>query len=351
MDKDTNRLDYIDILKGFGIILMVLGHMWFGHFNYETYLYAFHMPLFFLISGYLFKAPENLGVSIRKKMRSLLVPYFVFGFIYFFAWLILNYPSAGDWPYHLKGVLLLSVEGIPYESALWFLMVLFWVWLLYTLLQRSIKDPWVLALVVILISAVGSLWGNHVPFLLPWGWQNAMAVLLFFWLGHQFRSLQERSPVLHSWEVRPPRKKVWILIIVLIVNAALIYQNGKIDLRTQNWRNIPLTYFNAVTAVWGFSELFKCAVQKFKANILPFRILRRIGQYSIVWLCLNHRVIFLAKRILHAIPLNIQSNLLSDVIIIVLSLVMLYLIAEIFMRTPLKLLVGKKWTRKQVVNN
>jgi len=41
-----NRILFIDVLKGFGIIVMVLGHM---HFNllFNKFIYAFHMPLFF----------------------------------------------------------------------------------------------------------------------------------------------------------------------------------------------------------------------------------------------------------------------------------------------------------------
>lgn len=47
-----NRVESIDVLKGIGILFMVLGHM---HFSviFIHYVYAFHMPLFFLISGYL----------------------------------------------------------------------------------------------------------------------------------------------------------------------------------------------------------------------------------------------------------------------------------------------------------
>lgn len=51
------RIEYIDIAKGTGIILMVLGHIPAFSNNYKfayKFIYAFHMPLFFIISGYLF---------------------------------------------------------------------------------------------------------------------------------------------------------------------------------------------------------------------------------------------------------------------------------------------------------
>lgn len=69
--KKQVRIDYIDIFRGFGIMLMLMGHVgyvkWFDHF-----FHAFHMPMFFCVSGMFF----NLKTwNIRKKIKSLLVPY------------------------------------------------------------------------------------------------------------------------------------------------------------------------------------------------------------------------------------------------------------------------------------
>lgn len=76
MLKDRDRT--LDLLKGVGIILMVLGHM---HFNasFERYIFGFHMPLFFVVSGYLYNNKRTLGKTILEKAKSLLIPYFVFG--------------------------------------------------------------------------------------------------------------------------------------------------------------------------------------------------------------------------------------------------------------------------------
>ncbi len=341
MEQNESRLDYIDILKGCGILLMVLGHMWFEQFDYETYIYAFHMPLFVLLSGYLYKTPGNLGAGLRRKMKSLLFPYFVFGMIYFFGYMIFAYQPGAEWAPYLKSIFLISVDGLPYESALWFLMALFWTWLIYVLLERACKDPWVLGILLILLGAVGSLWGSYVPFLLPWGIQNALAMLPFFGLGHLFRSLQGKSPILGAWERLSVAKRVFVLIIGLVVNGIFIYKNGKVDLRSQTWQMIPATYFNAVCAVWLWSEMVMCVLQKTKSDALPWRFLKRIGRYSIVWLCINHRVIWLAKRIVYRLPFQLPGNFLTDALIVVLSIVILYLLMELFMRTPLRVLFGK----------
>lgn len=46
------RLEEVDIQKGLLMILVVLGHSSFSHKNY---IYWFHMPVFFFISGFFFK--------------------------------------------------------------------------------------------------------------------------------------------------------------------------------------------------------------------------------------------------------------------------------------------------------
>lgn len=49
----TDRVDYIDIFRGIGILLMVMGHTnsFGGYFN--KFIHAFHVPMFFVIAGWL----------------------------------------------------------------------------------------------------------------------------------------------------------------------------------------------------------------------------------------------------------------------------------------------------------
>lgn len=53
MNEQVNRVSYIDFFKSIGILLMIMGHIGFGN-TFDIYIHAFHMPMFFFISGYLF---------------------------------------------------------------------------------------------------------------------------------------------------------------------------------------------------------------------------------------------------------------------------------------------------------
>ena len=82
----SKRIEYIDIARGIGILLVVLGHNDFAlvsPFAYKV-IYSFHMPLFFFLSGYFINPSIEFGEFIKKRFNSLLKPYlFTIFMIYF----------------------------------------------------------------------------------------------------------------------------------------------------------------------------------------------------------------------------------------------------------------------------
>ncbi len=356
MNTGTKRLDYIDALKGFGILLVVLGHMHFGYDNCTKYIFAFHMPLFFLVSGYLYKTPTRLFTGIKQKMKSLLIPYFVFGLGYYFLWLIRNFSSGANWKSPLKAVLWVSVDGLKIESALWFLMVLFWAWILYAVIDKFVKDQWLKIFLVIVLSTVGCLWGYIMPFRLPWGLQDALAVQIFFLLGQTYRHFEGKgNRIILSWNELSAKKKIGFLIVGLLINAAFIYKTGMLNVRLGQWPAFAGTYLNAVLAVWLWAELIKCILKNKKIDTVVGYVLKRMGMFSIVWLCFNHPVISISKRITDLFCSHIQYSILTQAIIVILSIGILYAIAEIVMHTPLRIFFGKwdnkRWAKKREVRS
>ena len=111
---EKKRLYLYDNLKFLLIVLVVLGHLiddstvkLFGDGGGETgvpqakvfsgafvFLYAFHMPLFFFISGWLYEGKNNFEDGfpkfVLKRTRRLLIPYFVFLMLNFVYWTIVE---------------------------------------------------------------------------------------------------------------------------------------------------------------------------------------------------------------------------------------------------------------------
>lgn len=132
----------VNIAKAIGIILVVWGHCTQTAWVSDT-VYSFHMPLFFIISGYLFKDKyfENPRLLLKRKAHTLLLPYvkwlLTFTLLHnALVWLhvydsVLN-PNADMYVYSVKEIAVRCLKvftlhgtGEPMLGALWFLPSLF----------------------------------------------------------------------------------------------------------------------------------------------------------------------------------------------------------------------------------
>ncbi|MEH7413750.1 acyltransferase family protein, partial [Neobacillus drentensis] len=80
--QTAKRITWIDASKGIGIFLVIIGHSTLiGPSRFQ--IYAFHMPLFFFLSGYLFsfKKYSCFKEFLKSKSKSILIPYFAFSII------------------------------------------------------------------------------------------------------------------------------------------------------------------------------------------------------------------------------------------------------------------------------
>lgn len=130
----------IDALKAVGIFLVVLGHTTKTE-ELHGYIYSFHMPLFFIISGLLYHARKDI---VKRLVRSLLVPYVGFAFLTFAYWALIETrvrpvmegTSIGEQFtnifYPMSGI----VEPYLFNVVLWFLPCLFIVTIGYHYLRE-----------------------------------------------------------------------------------------------------------------------------------------------------------------------------------------------------------------------
>lgn len=81
MSNVKKRISYVDIAKVLGMFFIVYGHTLRGG-EITTWIYTFHVPLFFFLSGVIFHE-ETLSIKtfLKKKGMALLVPFFVWALI------------------------------------------------------------------------------------------------------------------------------------------------------------------------------------------------------------------------------------------------------------------------------
>ena len=134
---DTKRIDWIDIAKGIAILLVIIGHtVKFGSMT-RNFIFSFHMPLFFILSGYTYKFAENkqeFWIHLRSGVRHLLLPAVIISVITVlvpwgmgneqsFSDLGMRARSIGEAFWWASGV---KVNAHPGFGAAWFLISLFW---------------------------------------------------------------------------------------------------------------------------------------------------------------------------------------------------------------------------------
>ena len=160
------------LLSVWGIILVVLGHSGFEEPVIQSelswlhsWIYSFHMPLFFLVSGYLFSLtnPEFekacTGKFVQKKIKRLLIPYVVIGTVIFGVKYVFAGLSHATRLFSIENFFkMFVIPGADYSTIghLWYVFTLFMIFLVVLVLigVRLISDKrlWSVAL------AAGGLW-------------------------------------------------------------------------------------------------------------------------------------------------------------------------------------------------
>lgn len=149
----AQRNEYIDIVKGFGILLVVVGHCvqygagqaffdqraFYGNTLFK-FIYSFHMPLFMLISGYLFGYAMKRPAKdiIWKKTKGILIPLVAFQTTF----LLICHDHSMP----------LSVVPYTYLHALWFLRALFLFYMVVLFINRMLRDKTVYYVLLILAT-------------------------------------------------------------------------------------------------------------------------------------------------------------------------------------------------------
>ena len=283
----TERIHWIDTLRAIAIIFVVVGHT-SGIQHHEAavkYIYSFHIPLFFLISGVLFnpKVTESGYVPfLRNQTRALLIPYFAWGLLTYLPWVVFSrhhgsYPDLSPLK-PLIGLLYGTGSGtwMIHNGALWFLPCLFATRLLFFTTLRTFGRaalPWPIALMV----SAGFAAPGAIPFPAPWGVDIALVAVGFFASGFLLRNKLLSLPTLSLAPLGG------ILVFCAAGQIASLSANERISMAERAYGN-PLLFILA--AFFGIAFWF--AVAK---SMRPSALMAKLGEASILIFVL-HTLVF-----------------------------------------------------------
>lgn len=187
--EQRGRIEWVDIAKGIAIILMVIGHE-VNNIDIHTAIFSFHMPLFFILSGYTSSRVNDFSKFSRKLKKT---------FIHVFLLAVLMVVLLGlENLIFLKGYTLTSfgetiIKGLWWGSnipaiglmsvgVMWFLFVFFWAKLLFDLLQVVLPDRGG-GLLLLIAATISYLFCNNFQHYLPQALDIVPFAALFMWIG------------------------------------------------------------------------------------------------------------------------------------------------------------------------
>lgn len=183
MANISERIVWIDLMKVLGIYLIVVGH--FFPIGYK-FIYAFSVPLFFFISGYLSKR-TSINLSVRKIFYTLLLPCILLSIISKGLELLIDiYNNRNinllNWGQWLVSVII-GEQGEINEygglGGLWFVYTLILVKILFMLLKSNMLN-----VIAIVFMNVLSVFISMKGFLFYSSWINVLLAYPFFIIGY-----------------------------------------------------------------------------------------------------------------------------------------------------------------------
>lgn len=196
--KAKVRLDYLDIAKGITIFLVVIGHVpdAFDAPLYRVVLYAFHMPLFFIVSGTVTKRHshfekyncKNFFEFLKKNILALVVPYIIWALIYMQF-------DIHKIPYILYGTRW-SLNEAASNTVLWFLPCLFSARIIVELvLWLSTKFKMNRRIFASIVAVIMFVLGFTIPvpkMQLPFGLSQAPIAAGFMLMGYALKDIMDK---------------------------------------------------------------------------------------------------------------------------------------------------------------
>lgn len=254
------RIEFLDIAKGIAVLLMIIGHTKNIPSDLRSFIFSFHMPVFFIISGYTFKTKPFKQVLV-SSFKRLLLPYFITCMVMLVIYIIrsrlkvnsnyfvINY-------YDLRATLFSYFYGnckthnffikIPGIEYIWFLNCLFVIRLLFNYISRL--NIYLSGAVCLAFSVMGMLISKYVW--LPFNLDIALVALFFVYGGYVLKRIDFLNMPVAGWLICIC---VWLLYIPF----------GHIEMAV---RAYPYTVVSLISSLCGsivFLKFCKC-IEKYK---------------------------------------------------------------------------------------
>lgn len=312
-----NRLDFIDIAKGLGIMLVIMGHI---EHDYVPFCGSVHIPMFFVLSGYLCNLEklqnEKYSNVVKKRAVRLLIPYFIYNIVLYLKYLakvVVSHGSIKDAIDAFAGFLYSSsilYKGVPANEnfegfvfgngPLWFLTamvissIVFYAIVFYILKFRfDIFKVGICSCVLIALS-----WGllKMLPVYLPWSMEMSLIGTVFMLFGLLIRQLNVVDFI---------RCKMYLPVLCVVIFALLHHVNGSANMAISVYGRSIILY--VILGFLGSIIMIWLALILEKIDVLN-RAVSYVGRKTLIILGLHMTIISLMVSVMSKLHLEALLN-------------------------------------------
>ena len=318
--ENTKRIDYLDYTKGFGILLVILGHIYDASNPIKIWLYSFHMPLFFIISGFFANKYIELKVLFKKKFKSLIIPYISFGII-----TMVLIMTTNGFVNELKEYVYYFITGVG-RDALWFLPSLFLIEIIFNIISK-IKNNSYKMLIIVGLFLSGLCGAHFINNMILTTLYRTFVGLGFYSIGNYTYNRFKNINVSYI-----------ILLILFIVSSILAIYNGCVDLWGLNFGNRFIYVFcstiNSFCIIILFEKMF---------NNKEIKSLRFLGINTLIIMSTQQLIINYINKFTGINYYNTLYGIVVFLVVILIEIPIIYLI-----NNYLPFIIGK-FNRKEKV--
>lgn len=302
-----------DMMKGVAIIAVIVGHLdncadvndYFIYKVVHKIIYSFHMPLFFIVSGFFFKKK-----SFWIDLRRLFVPYVFVCFVCILFMIIEAFGTQLDQNEKLCRFVERALWGsggyseaplfgkVPDFLPIWFLPALLWCKQVFTLVHKYCNGLLKKGIACLLISIAFTYIDRNLIYI-PFSFNQGLSAIIFYYIGYAVRSYGlDTLSNLSKWFG-------YAAIVIILINLPI----GTILLAGCKYQCYPLNLLGATCSTWLIYYLCKKYIIKVS---LFSSFLSWTGSLSLLVLCVHS--ILIELRLFYPLPSYPILVLLASVI-------------------------------------
>ncbi|MSS14436.1 acyltransferase family protein [Porcincola intestinalis] len=322
-NAQSNRIPWIDIAKGITIILTIIGHsLGYGTLG-RNVIFSFHMPLFFILSGYTFHLStnwESFAKRVKKDAVRLILPVLYVSFISIGLQFLFStdhsrnnfftiFCGMGRALFWASGV---SVYDSPALGMMWFLISLFSARTIFNLLNIIFPSDGY-KVIPILVGILGIFLGVKGKYL-PFNFDVSLMATIFIVIG---------------WELKNflgTKNNASFQVLTIGFWLSCLRSGLYIEMASRSYPGILISVIEALS---GTLILFWLS-QRISFSWIATHALAPLGRITMTVLCVHHLDSFVIN--LWGRTNNIYLQCLSRVAIVITISILIELLKSIIIR-------------------